>query len=149
MIFIGYNYTLRSPEASDILNFPLVQGVTATDNPMDAIVNFGNYLSVAQDSIWFAIGMKVDSFQILSVDAAAIVQFGATSLKIAIVGIASASMPPNLKNRNEMFLYVELGIVASLDVFGGAITCQAQLTPNSFVLYPGTSMGGHSFGTDY
>ena len=36
-----------------------------------------------------------------------------------------------------MFLYVELGIVAALDITGGSLTCQAQLTPNSFVLYPG------------
>jgi hypothetical protein len=60
-------------------------------------------------------------------------------LKIAVVGIASATMPPNMTDRKEMFLYVELGIVAALDVLGGSLTVQAQLTPNSFVLYPGES----------
>ena len=133
----GYNYSIRTPTAADVLNFPLVQGVTASNNPMDTLNNFSRYVSVEQDSIWFAFGFKLDAVQVISMDAAAIVQFSATDIAVAIVGIASASMPPHVKNRTEMFLYVELGVVAALDITGGSLTCQAQLTPNSFLLYPG------------
>ena len=120
-----------------MLNFPLVKGVTAQNNPMETLTQFGKYISVEQDSVWLAFGFKVDAVQVLSMDAAAIVQFSASDVKVAIVGIASASMPPHVTNRKEMFLYVELGVVAALDITGGSLTCQAQLTPNSFVLYPG------------
>ena len=133
----GYNYNIRTPLASDVLNFPLVQGVTAQNNPMDTLTQFSNYVTVEQDSIWLAFGFKVDAIQVLSINAAAIVQFSSSDVKVAIVGIASASMPPHTTNRKEMFLYAELGIVAALDITGGSLTCQAQLTPNSFVLYPG------------
>ena len=107
---------------------------------MDTLTQFSNYVSVEQDSLWFAFGFKVDAIQILSIDAAAIVQFSSNDFTIAIVGIASASLPPRVTNRAEMFLYVELGIVAALDIGGGSLTCQAQLTPNSFLLYPGKAI---------
>ncbi|KAL8692916.1 MAG: hypothetical protein Q9218_002142 [Villophora microphyllina] len=134
---VGYNYSIRTPTAADILNFPLVQGVTAQPNPMDTLTKFSQYVSVEKDSVWFAFGFKLDAIQVISMDAAAIVQFSATDVTVAIVGIASASMPPHVKDRKEMFLYVELGVVAALDITGGRLICQAQLTPNSFVLYPG------------
>ena len=137
MSMAGYNYNIRTPLASNVLNFPLVQGVTAQNNPMDTLTQFSNYVTVEQDSIWLAFGFKVDAIQVLSINAAAIVQFSSSDVKVAIVGIASASMPPHTTNRKEMFLYAELGIVAALDITGGSLTCQAQLTPNSFVLYPG------------
>ena len=137
MIMTGYNYNIRTPLASDVLNFPLVQGVTAQNNPMDTLTQFSKYVTVEEDSIWLAFGFKVDAIQVLSINAAAIVQFSSSDVKVAIVGMASASMPPHTTNRREMFLYVELGIVAALDITGGSLTCQAQLTPNSFVLYPG------------
>ena len=107
---------------------------------MDTLTHFSNYVAVENDSIWFAFGFKMDAIQVLSMDAAAIIQFSASDFKVAIVGIASASMPPRATDRREMFLYVELGLVAALDITGGSLTCQAQLTPNSFVLYPGKKM---------
>ena len=140
----GYNYRLRSPDASDIPVFPLVKGVTAAPNPIDTLTQFGNFNTAAKDSLWFAIGFKVDAFEILAIDAAALLQFGPSSVKIALVGIGSASMPPNVSDRRGAFVYVELGIVASLDIIGGTLTVQGQLTPNSFVLYPGTYTGGRS-----
>ncbi|KAL8672156.1 MAG: hypothetical protein Q9168_003379, partial [Polycauliona sp. 1 TL-2023] len=142
----GYNYSLRTPLASDVLNFPLVQGVTTQSDPMTTLTQFSKYVTVEQDSVWFAFGFKMDAIQVLSMDAAAIIQFSASDFKVAIVGIASASMPPRATNRREMFLYVELGVVAALDVTGGSLTCQAQLTPNSFVLYPDCHLvGGFAF----
>ncbi|KAL9607824.1 MAG: hypothetical protein Q9167_007297 [Letrouitia subvulpina] len=96
----GYNYSLRTPQASDVLSFPLVQGVTAQPNPMDTLTSFSKYVSVEQDSVWLAFGFKMDAIQVLSLNAAAVVQFSATDVKVAIVGIASASMPPHVKSRN-------------------------------------------------
>ncbi|MCJ1309778.1 hypothetical protein MMC25_003439 [Agyrium rufum] len=138
----GYNYSLTSPNAADIPSFPLVQGVTADSNPMTTLTQFDKYNTVCKDSLWFAAGIKVDAFEILSVDAALIVQFGASSIKLAIVAIASASMPPKVPKREEAFLYVELGMVASIDILGGTFTVQGQLTPNSFILYPDCHLVG-------
>ena len=74
----------------------------------------------------------VDAFEILAVDAAAILQFGPSSTKINIIAIASASMPPKVTERKEMFVYVELGITASLDILGGTLQISAALTPVSY-----------------
>jgi len=84
----------------------------------------------------------VDAFEILAVDAAAILQFGPSSTKINIIAIASASMPPKVTERKEMFVYVELGITASLDILGGTLQISAALTPNSFLLYPDCHLTG-------
>ncbi|KAF2737786.1 hypothetical protein EJ04DRAFT_86888 [Polyplosphaeria fusca] len=147
----GYNYSLRMPTAADIQDFPLVHGAESDPDPMKLLSSrpterssFVNWNTRQESSLWFAIGMKVDAFQVLTVDAAAILSFSAESVKIALVGIASASMPPAVGKGKppQAFIYVELGIVASLDILGGSLYVGAQLTPNSYILAPDCHLTG-------
>jgi hypothetical protein len=141
----GYNYQLRLPSANDVLNFPLAVSQPA-ENPMQLLStdpsdasSFPNWITPKEQSIWFAIGMKIDACQVLSVLAAAIVAFGPTGCKISLVGLASASLPPSKtpgQPSPAAFLYVEMAIVASLDISGGSFVVTAQLTPNSYIFNP-------------
>ncbi|KAF2465819.1 uncharacterized protein BDR25DRAFT_378525 [Lindgomyces ingoldianus] len=147
----GYNYDLRLPTAGEIMDFPLVHGPESSDDPMKLLSSrkeerssFVNWTTAKETALFFAIGMKVDAFQVLTVDAAAILAISADDVKIALVGIASASMPPSTGKTKppEAFIYVELGIVASLDITGGSLLVAAQLTPNSYVLAPDCHLTG-------
>jgi hypothetical protein len=80
----------------------------------------------------------VNAFEALSVQAAVVVALGSDDTKIAIIELANASMPPSSTGGKPpgAFVYVELGIIAALDIGGGSLTCLAQLTPDSYILAP-------------
>jgi hypothetical protein len=145
----GQNYSLNMPAVADVLDFPLVHGVSATNDPMVLLASnadgspppktsFLYWTKPAQDQYWFALGVRVDSFQILTIDAAMVFAFGANELKISLVGMASVCYPPAEGNAvpPEAFVYAEFGVIATVDVFGGSFWAGAQLTPNSYVLCP-------------
>jgi hypothetical protein len=146
----AYNYEITTPDPGQIVNFPLVHGPASSNNPMDLITSdpgnptsFSNWQVTKQDMYWFALGVKVDSFQIITADVALLFAFGVNMLKISIIGLASAALPPiEGQKPAEAFLYAELGIIATLDVFGGSLLIGAQLTPNSYVLAPGKRSPG-------
>jgi hypothetical protein len=46
------------------------------------------------------------------------------------------------KKPPDAFLYVELGIIATLDTMGGSLIVAAQLTPNSCILHSDCSLSG-------
>jgi hypothetical protein len=147
----GYNYDLRLPGPGDVYNFPLVHGEKATTDPMelmsahnDSPKNFNKWITPTADRLWFAIGAKVDAFEVLTVDAAICVLFGASSFKIAIAAMASASMPPAKSGGggSVTFCYVELALAASLDITGGSLIVSGQLTPNSYILAPDCHLTG-------
>ena len=145
----GQNYSLTMPAVSEVMDFPLVHGVSSTNDPMVLLASnadgspaprtsFLHWTTPTQDQYWFALGLRVDSFQILTVDAAVVFAFGANTLKISLVGMASACFPPVEGNMvpPEAFLYAEFGVIATVDVLGGSFWAGAQLTPNSYVLCP-------------
>ena len=151
----GYNYDLRLPGASDVVNFPLVHGASASDDPMTLlaagapgstppVTSFLNWTTPKEDALWFALGLKVNAFEALSVQAAVVVALGSDDTKIAIIELANASMPPSSTGGKPpgAFVYVELGIIAALDIGGGSLTCLAQLTPNSYILAPDCHLKG-------
>jgi hypothetical protein len=146
----AYNYDIRLPGPTEVVNFPLIHGPASSNNPMDLITSdptsatsFSNWQTTVIGKYWFALGMKADSFQLITADLAVLFAFGLNSLKIAIVGLASAALPP-LEGQppRDAFLYVELGIIAALDVFGGSVMVGAQLTPNSYILSPDCHLTG-------
>ena len=148
----GYNYDLRLPAPLEVPNFPLLETASMPSNLMDLITtastrpsSFHQWLTAKEGAVWFALGMKIDALQVLSIQAAAIVQLGATGSKVALVGVASASMPPSKSPRpaaEGAVLFVEYAMAAVLDITGGSFCESAVLTPNSFILYPDCHLHG-------
>ena len=157
----GYNYDITMPKATQVTSFPLVEGIgvssppasstppslpspsaSSPNNPMTLLQQFNTWVTPRNSYNWLAIGFKVDAFRVLTVDAAAIVAFGPQKLLIAVVGMASASMPPQVPDPREAILYVELAISIVLDIDGGELRAEAQLTPNSFLLHPDCHLTG-------
>jgi hypothetical protein len=63
--------------------------------------------------------------------------------KMGIIAQGKATMPnePGM-TKEEAFVYAEFGILATVDIHGGALRVEAALTPNSFVLNPACHLGG-------
>ncbi|KJX99853.1 hypothetical protein TI39_contig350g00003 [Zymoseptoria brevis] len=146
-IGFGYNSSIRQPATIDEVNdFPLIndEGVGGTgNNPikiLKALTGGGAAAWVAprQDAYWFAVGMTISSFDILSITACAIFAFKDSGIIIDLYANAIAQMPPGVpsSDTSKMILYVELDMHACMNFVDGYFLCEAALAPSSFLLVP-------------
>ncbi|KAF3319358.1 hypothetical protein TWF173_003799 [Orbilia oligospora] len=146
----GYNSNVKFPTPDAVLAFPLMNGDTVTKpsiaDTLDGLMN-GGWFMMQRDSFWVAAGLTVFAFQILTVEAVAVVQW-TPQIKIGIFSIATAIMPKGVTSESAIFAKVQLGIVATLDIGNGVLAVEGQLTPSSFVLDKNCHLrGGFAFYT--
>ena len=145
-VSFGYNYNLRTPQGSDLENFPLLskQGPSTTSgDPLDMITgtgpaSFSSWLTAQQGCYFFSIGLKADSFEIMTIEAALLFQINGGLPKISIIGRATVVEPPMESDGEKpaiTFVYAELNMIATLDL-GGSLVIEAQLSSNSYVMNP-------------
>jgi hypothetical protein len=142
----GYNSQVRIPTVDQIPSFPFVDQtlVESAETALEALQNLtspkGNgWFKPKNDMFWAAAGMKVDAFQMISLDAVMVIQFG-SSIRLDIIGVALVDIP-NSKSTFK-FAHVELGIAVHLDFDLGLLAAEAQLSPKSFILHPSCKLTG-------
>ncbi|KAL2131356.1 hypothetical protein VTI74DRAFT_5191 [Chaetomium olivicolor] len=91
------------------------------------------------DTYWAAAGMKIDAFQMISLQAVAVMQFG-QSIKMGLFAVALADIPTSASKVK--FAHVELGIAVVVDLDYGTFKAEAQLSPNSYILDPNCHLTG-------
>lgn len=151
----GYNSDVRTPAPDQVVDFPFVATEKLGDDGDDIVAVLekitdpgeGGWFHPQNDMYWAAAGLKVDAFQMLSVDAVLVVQFGA-SVKIGVFAVAVADIPAGKAKESPKFAHVELGIAATLDIDYGTFKLEAQLSPKSFILHPDCHLTG-GFGLYY
>lgn len=145
----GYNSYLRYPSLAEIYNFPFVDNPSndslSKPDPLTILTSLtgtdpsnpnAGWVSDQEGSIWLAAGLKVKAFQTLSINAVVVLEFN-PYVSLGIFADAVASMPASTGGTPPFYiLYVELGIVATVDFQGGTLRVEASLSPNSFVLNP-------------
>ncbi len=153
----GYNSNLRIPALNEIYQFPLVAGAqdpaviggsAATPAQVLAILlglNGGKaWITHQIGQYWFAVGIQFSSFQLVSTNALLIVEFG-NHILIAIIGLARTRFP---MAGPVTYAFIELQIMALIDITEGVFALSAVLSPNSYVLDPSCKlMGGFAFYT--
>ncbi|KAM0188806.1 hypothetical protein ACHAPI_010415 [Fusarium lateritium] len=145
----GYKSEVRVPKAGEITDFPFInqsqldgssgdvlKTLEALTNP-DAAA--GGWFSPQDDSYWAAAGMRIDAFQMISLDAVMVVMFG-QSIKLGIYAVALVDIP-NPKSPVK-FAHVELGIGVTVDFGYGTMKTEGQLSPKSFILDPNCHLTG-------
>jgi hypothetical protein len=149
----GYNSYVRYPSLAEIYSFPFVDNPsgTSTSDPLALLESFTStdpsnpnkgWISDQEGSIWLAAGLKVTAFQTLSINAVVVLEFN-PYVSLGIFADAVASLPPPEEGKSPVYvLYVELGIVATVDFHGGTFRVEASLSPNSFVLNPLCHLSG-------
>lgn len=141
----GFNSMVRSPSIEEIASFPFIDDAGtegAGNDPMNilksmiAIPPDNPWVVAKKDSYWFAAGMTVTAFDVLKITAVAMFAFRDSGLIISLFADAVAQMPPNVTDRSELIVYVEIGMVAEMNFVDGYFRVEASLAPTSFLLVP-------------
>ena len=146
---LGYNSSVRTPQLEEITQFPFVNdhSMAGTGNdPMKilkAMVDTSPpWVTPTNNSYFFAAGLTLIAFDILTVTAVAMVQFKEAGLIISIIADAVAQMPPNVTDRSQMIAYVEIGFICEMNMVDGYFRVEAALAPTSFLLVPACRIYG-------
>ncbi|RDB20863.1 hypothetical protein Hypma_012068 [Hypsizygus marmoreus] len=146
----GYNSHLNYPTVDNILDFPLVKGISTES--ADGAASASDVLTVLSDAVfkvwvrpqdgsfWFAAGLEVLAFETLDVRAVAVIEID-PYVSIGLFAAAVCSCPPKAP-RALSFVYVELGITCPVDIKNGTLAVEGKLSPNSFVLHPSCHLLG-------
>jgi hypothetical protein len=122
---LGYNSDLTFPTASQVPTFSFIglnlagKGGFTPINTIKKIIG-GTWINPKNHSLWFAVGLKVEAFECLSVK--------------AVIGVE--------------FNNSELGITAVMDFSQDTISVEAELAPSSCILNPNCHLIG-CFGLCY
>ncbi|PNY27034.1 Uncharacterized protein TCAP_03022 [Tolypocladium capitatum] len=148
----GYNSSVRLPTVDKVYEFPFIasSGLSGTDNAMQVLEKLvdpdpGGWFQPLDKMYWLAVGMGVGAFQMLTVDAVVVVQFG-NAIKLGIFAVARADVPTPTSSFK--LAHVELGISAVADFDYGTLKIDAQLSPRSYILDPNCHLTG-GFGLYY
>jgi hypothetical protein len=143
----GYNSSARMPVIEDVVKYPLVapMKLESANSALEVLKKLtdpgqGGWFSPADKTYWAAAGLKVDAFQMVSIDAVVLVQFGNGSVKLAIFAVAVADIP-SAKSPVKL-AHVELGMALTVDPDYGLLKVEAQLAPGSYILAPDCHLTG-------
>lgn len=146
-IGFGYNSSIRQPASiEEVTNFPLINdhgAGGAGNSPIKLLRQLTSggesaWVTPKEDAYWFAVGMTISSFDILSITACAIFAFKDRGIVIDLYANAIAQMPPGVPatDTDKMILYCEIDMHACMNFVDGYFLCEAALAPTSFLLVP-------------
>ncbi len=127
---LGLNRDLILPDISKLPEslFMQAMGGSLSDDPMGALQAIRGELPAKKDSLWFALGLKFTTYQIIETKAVLYMVLS-DSTTIGLMGLSSLSLPSKKFNVG----YVELAFNASFDTGEGILKVQAQLTDASYL----------------
>ncbi|KAF2273527.1 uncharacterized protein EI97DRAFT_435947 [Westerdykella ornata] len=158
----GYNSRLRNPDLPQLSIFPFIQSqslipsTSANNNPLEILSGFcapvpltdpTPWVSPKNDSLWFALGLTIVAFEMLTVSAIVVVDLQ-PSVSLHIFADAIAALPGDGSDANDSFVYAEIQIVSCVTFDLGSMMADGKLAPNSFLLDPACHLGGQ-FGMRY
>ncbi|MGW1077671.1 DUF6603 domain-containing protein [Streptomyces sp. NPDC002537] len=93
----GYNSQVRTPTLAEVPTFPFVEMLNqkyAQRNPLDELTNLVDkkWVTPASNEMWLAVGLEALIYELVDVNAVAIVQFG-DDIVAGLYGQASAQFP--------------------------------------------------------
>ncbi|HEY6927316.1 MAG TPA: DUF6603 domain-containing protein [Steroidobacteraceae bacterium] len=151
----GYNSALTLPTVDQIAQFPFVAGIGdpsifgANPKPTDVLTtletgdNGAAWVTPTVGTDWVALGITFRSFELVLGSALVVAEFG-TTFEIALLGLASMTVPQGITTSPYAFVSLELEAVFAPEA--GTFAIAGTLTPNSFVLTPACRLtGGFAF----
>ena len=145
----GYNSSVRFPSITQVPDFPFIANSAggADDDPLSTMTKLTStdpnqgWVSPTDGSFWLAAGLEAKALQVLDVSAVVIIEFN-PYVSFGIFAKCIAQMPPQPTPYEACFIYVELGLMAAVDLHAGSMVIAAQLSPNSFVIAPSCHLTG-------
>ena len=143
---LGINRDLVFPtDLSRFGSFPFIAaldpGYTPPSDPMAVLQQYKDTFPIEQGQFWFAAGISFNSFALVDGVAVVAISVG-DGFELALLGLARMALP-----RPQFALVsIELGLICRFSTKEGVLWIQAQLTDNSWLLFPEIRLtGGFAF----
>ena len=139
---LGINRSIVVPtDLSHFDQFPFIKALDPSaqpsPDPMAELTALATYFPQVLGDFWFAAGLSFTSFALVDGIVVVSVEIG-DGLQIAIFGLARMALPrPQFP-----LVSIELGLIARFSSKEGVLWVQAQLTDNSWLLYPDVRLTG-------
>ena len=139
---LGINRGLVIPtDISRFAEFPFIQALdpaaTPPANPMDELHALSAYFPHRMGNFWFAAGVSFTCFSLIDGVAVVAVSFG-NGLDIDLLGLARMALP----RPQAAIVSIELALLVHFSTEEGVFLMKAQLTDNSWLLYPEVRLTG-------
>ena len=143
----GINRALTYPDdLSDFGTYPFIKALDPAarpGDPMAELESVRDFFPAERGTFWFAAGLSFTSFALVDGVAVVAVQIG-EGFELTLLGLARMALP----RPQAAIVSVELGLIARFSSTEGLLLVQAQLTDNSWLLYPSVRLtGGFAFAT--
>jgi large repetitive protein len=145
---LGINRDLIFPQdLSQFGTFPFIQaldpGAQPPSDPMAVLEQYKDTFPIKQGQFWFAAGISFTSFALVDGVAVVAIEIG-DGFELTLLGLARMALPrPQLA-----LVSIELGLICRFSSREGVLWIQAQLTDNSWLLFPQIRLtGGFAFVT--
>lgn len=153
---IGYNRSLIMPSIDQVSSFPLVRQVMETQQPdpnisradlltqqLDAIAK---YVPVSPGQMFFAIGIKFNSFKLIDSFVLLAISFG-RHLEVDVLGQSNIIVPSMLpQNGPPPLAQIKIQLMAKYLPDEGFLSVMAQVTKDSYIFSPNCHLtGGAAF----
>jgi hypothetical protein len=139
---LGINRLIVVPtDLSHFDQFPFIKALDPSaqpsPDPMAELTSLATFFPQSLGSFWFAAGVSFTSFALVDGIVVVSVEIG-DGLQIALFGLARMALPrPQFP-----IVSIELGLIARFSSKEGVLWVQAQLTDNSWLLYPDVRLTG-------
>jgi hypothetical protein len=143
---LGINRGLVFPQdLSQFATFPFIQALdpaaTPPSDPMAVLDQYKDTFPIEQGQLWFAAGISFNSFALVDGVAVVAISVG-DGFELALLGLARMALP----RPQHALVSIELGLICRFSAREGVLWIQAQLTDNSWLLFPEIRLtGGFAF----
>jgi hypothetical protein len=145
---LGIKRGLRVPDdLSRFGEYPFIKALdpaaSVSSDPLEQLRQLAAYFPPEPGNFWFAAGISFTSFSLVDGVAVLSVSIG-NGLELNLFGLARMALP----RPQAALVSIELGLLARFSSSEGLFLIQAQLTDNSWLLYPEVRLtGGFAFAT--
>lgn len=145
---LGIKRGLRVPDdLSKFGEYPFIKALdpaaSVSSDPLQELRTLAEYFPPEPGNFWFAAGISFTSFSLVDGVAVLSVSVG-NGLELNLFGLARMALP----RPQAALVSIELGLLARFSSSEGLFLIQAQLTDNSWLLYPEVRLtGGFAFAT--
>ena len=145
---LGIKRGLRVPDDfSKFGEYPFIKALdpaaSVSSDPLEELRKLAEYFPPEPGNFWFAAGISFTSFSLVDGVAVLSVSVG-NGLELNLFGLARMALP----RPQAALVSIELGLLARFSSSEGLFLIQAQLTDNSWLLYPEVRLtGGFAFAT--
>ena len=143
---LGINRRLRVPDdISQFGDYPFIKALdiaASVPDPMVELRKLNDYFGPQVGQFWVAAGLSFTCFALVDGIAVIAVAFGSDGLDVNLLGLARMALP----RPQAALVSIELALLARFSTREGIFSIRAQLTENSWLLYPEVRLtGGFAF----